>query len=77
MGPIQGERAYLKVRKLLANRGRTSVAISPAVRLQILADFVNIEGNVAKPLTSFAESPLRRVYPQGQSSGNQNKRLTA
>ena len=70
-----------EVRKLLANnRGRTRAAISPAGWLQILADFVanaTIEGNVAKPLTSFAEYPLRRVYPQAQSSVNQNKRLTA
>ena len=38
-----------RVRKLLANnRGRTSAGISPAGRLQILADFT-------KPFTSIAE----------------------
>ena len=67
-----------KLRKLFAiNRGRTSVKHVLLERLQILADYANIGAKVAKPLTSFAEYPLRRVYPQAQSSANQNKRLTA
>ena len=37
----------------------------------------SIEAKVAKPIASFAEYALRGIYPQAQSSVNQNNRSTA
>ena len=66
------------LRKLIAiNRGKTSAVLSNAEWLQILADCATIEAKVAKPIASFAEYALRGIYPQAQSSANQNKRSTA
>ena len=47
------------LRKLLANRGKSSARPVRLDGLQILAEAGSSEGKIAKPLTLFAEYSLR------------------